>query len=451
MQPLHRRALRRIGLLAGLAAAFAVAITAAAVINELRHGADEALLESRMTSELRSLAGVLIEVESVPRADASQRVAQAAASSTRAGVERTLADFAAVDAEDAAEFRELFDVSLALIARRVELTRRVDRPGLLALEHDIRTAGDELIDTLDEESAEHDSLARKTAHHAEVGTYATLLAAASLVAALFWLLDRSRRRRATAEAERLLLEAENERLQELDRMKDNLVATVSHELRTPLTSIHGYLELLLENGAEPLSPEQRRVLQIVDRNGARLLHVVNDLLFVSRGASGTIELDCTELRLDEIVEETTTALRRQADEKDVTLRLALDPVEPCKGDPIRLAQVIENLVANAIKFTRAGGAVEVTLTARGGSAVLEVADTGVGIGDSDQCRLFEPFFRASTAIGAAIPGTGLGLSIAKAIVEAHGGDISLESAEGAGTTFTVRLPLPSASAEPLAA
>jgi signal transduction histidine kinase len=448
---MRQRALRRIRFLAVLVGAFAVAITAAAVINSLRHNADEALRESRLTSELRTLAGALVAIESMPPTDASQTVGQAVIDWTRTGVDRTLAELAAIDAGDAEEFGELFDTSFGLIARRLDLAQSGGGPGLALVQQDMRVAADSLFDTLAEESAEHDEIARETAHRAEVGTYATLLAAAALVAALFWLLDRSRRRRARTEAARLGLETENERLLELDRMKSHLVATVSHELRTPLTSIRGYLELLLESGGEPLSDEQRRVLRIVDRNGARLLHVVNDLLFVSKGASGTIELDRVELHLHEVVDETAAALRQQAEGKGVALRVALDAAPQCIGDPTRLGQAVENLVANAIKFTPAGGTVDVTLSTAGESTVLEIADTGLGIAPSDQERLFQPFFRAGSAISAAIPGTGLGLSIAKAIVEAHGGEIVLQSALGRGTTFTVRLPLAAAKVGAMAA
>ena len=117
-------------------------------------------------------------------------------------------------------------------------------------------------------------------------------------------------------------------------------------------------------------------------------------------------------------------------------------VPAIEGDPDRLAQLLDNLVSNAIKFTPPGGAVEISLAARNGSVEIEVSDTGIGLGDNERTRLFERFFRAPSALERQIPGTGLGLYISQAIVEAHRGRIAVESAHGRGTTFAVELPVP---------
>jgi signal transduction histidine kinase len=261
--------------------------------------------------------------------------------------------------------------------------------------------------------------------------------AASIVLAL--VLELTRRRR-LAEAAQASLAEQNERLRELDRLKDELVATVSHELRTPLTSILGYLELTRED-PDGLSEEQRSFLDVVERNARRLLNLVNDLLFVARIDAGRLELDATDVELGAVVTECVEAQRVRAEGAGVALALEVDDTPPIRGDRARLMQLVDNLVSNAIKFTPAGGRVDVRVGAEGDAVVLEVADTGMGISEADQKRLYERFFRARAASDAAIQGTGLGLTIAKAIVDAHRGTMSLTSEEGKGTTFRVVLPV----------
>ena len=232
-----------------------------------------------------------------------------------------------------------------------------------------------------------------------------------------------------------------ERLRELDRLKDAFVASVSHELRTPLTSIRGYLELVLDGEGGELTADQERFLQVVDRNAERLLRLVGDLLFVAQVDAGTIALELSGVDLVELAEESVTAARPAAATKGVDLILTAEGLPTIAGDRARLAQLLDNLISNAVKFTPAGGRVDLRVFADDGKAVVEVHDTGIGIPASEQVRLFERFFRASSATEQAIQGTGLGLSIAKAISEAHGGTIAVASEEGEGTTFRVELPL----------
>jgi PAS domain S-box-containing protein len=227
---------------------------------------------------------------------------------------------------------------------------------------------------------------------------------------------------------------------EAEILKDQFFALVSHELRTPLTSIIGYLELVLED-SEVLAPNQRRFLGVVDRNARRLLRLVGDLLFVAHVEAGRLALEMGEVDLRTLTVESVEAARPRAEGKDLALEAVVEGVPPMAGDRDRLAQVLDNLVSNAVKFTPERGSVTVRLTAQDSQAVIEVEDSGVGIPDAEQERLFERFFRASTATERAIPGVGLGLTIAKAIVEAHGGELDFESVVGAGTTFRVRLPL----------
>jgi PAS domain S-box-containing protein len=261
--------------------------------------------------------------------------------------------------------------------------------------------------------------------------------------------DVTRRKQTEAERERLLreLEAQNERLLELDRLKDEFVALVSHELRTPLTSIRGYLELLLEGEAGELTDDQRQFLGVVERNAHRLLALVGDLLFLAQVEAGKLSLEIGAVDLGAVAAECVETARPQADEKGVTLTLATGPLGLLAGDRARLAQLLDNLVSNGIKFTSSGGRVDVRIRGVRGNAVVEVRDTGMGIPAEEQEHLFERFYRTSKATEQAIPGTGLGLAISKAIVHAHGGRITLASEDGAGTTFSVSLPIRQAQTE----
>ncbi len=227
---------------------------------------------------------------------------------------------------------------------------------------------------------------------------------------------------------------------EADRLKDEFFALVSHELRTPLTSIIGYLELVLED-ADALDAEPRRFLQVVERNSRRLHRLVGDLLFVAQVEAGRLSLDRHSVPLDGVVADCVEAARPRAEENGVALRFRAEGVGAMKGDGDRLGQMLDNLVSNAVKFTPEGGTVDVYLARRGENALIEVRDSGIGIPGEEQHRLFQRFFRSSTATERAIPGVGLGLTISRAIVEAHGGTIGFESEEGRGTTFKVELPL----------
>jgi signal transduction histidine kinase len=228
-------------------------------------------------------------------------------------------------------------------------------------------------------------------------------------------------------------------LQESERLKDEFFALVSHELRTPLTSIIGYLELVLDD-EETLSDDARRFLEVVERNAKRLLRLVGDMLFVAQVEAGRLSLESTAVDFDKIAAEAVEAARPAAERAGVALSLSGEHVRPLLGDRDRFGQMIDNLISNALKFTPDGGRVDVTLTDRGDHACLEVADTGMGIPDAEQQRLFERFFRASSATSRAVPGAGLGLTIVKTIVEAHGGTVGLTSTEHEGTTVRVELP-----------
>jgi PAS domain S-box-containing protein len=255
-------------------------------------------------------------------------------------------------------------------------------------------------------------------------------------------LDITEQKLAAAQLERLLaqLEEQNERLRELDRMKDEFVALVSHELRTPLTSILGYLELVLEGEAGEVSDDQAHFLAIIERNAQRLLRLVGDLLFVAQIEAGKLAIEREPCDLAQLAADCIEAARPRASEKRIELAFAGDRRVELLGDRTRLAQLLDNLVSNAIKFTPDGGRVGVRLNLHGRRVEVGVSDTGIGIAPEELASLFQRFFRTSEATRHAIQGTGLGLTITKAIAEAHGGTIGVESTVGVGTTFVVDLP-----------
>ena len=234
---------------------------------------------------------------------------------------------------------------------------------------------------------------------------------------------------------------QNERLLELDRLKDEFVATASHELRTPLTSISGYLEMSLDPAEGPLSPTTEGHLRIVQRNVGRLGVLVEQLLFLARADSHPLEIDKHDVDLAEILAEAAETARPAASTSSIDLVVEAEPAQRVLADRAQLLRIVENLVANAVKFTPDGGNVRLAARRDGDTAVLEVADSGVGIPTAEQPDLFNRFFRGTNAIESAIPGSGLGLAISQVIAEAHGSTIEVESTPGTGSTFRLALPL----------
>jgi two-component system phosphate regulon sensor histidine kinase PhoR len=223
-------------------------------------------------------------------------------------------------------------------------------------------------------------------------------------------------------------------------VKEDFVALVSHELRTPLTSIAGYVEMLQEHPALP--PGVRGQLEVVDRNTVRLLRLIGDLLLSAQVTSGhALPLNKRRCDLAQIAREAIEAVNPAADARGLTLETELPTDLWLVGDALRLGQLIDNLLANAVKYTSAGGRVTVALRVDGARAELAVTDTGVGIAAADRDRLFTPFFRAGGAGQLGAQGVGLGLTISKSIAESHGGCIEVDSEIGVGSTFRVQLPL----------
>jgi signal transduction histidine kinase len=233
----------------------------------------------------------------------------------------------------------------------------------------------------------------------------------------------------------------NEQLRRLDGIKDDLIASVSHELRTPLTATIGFLKTLERADVDLDGDAQRELIEIARVQAERLARLVDDLLFFAQLENGGIRLMRGNVDIAELADECVRATRPLACEKGVVLRFACKRMPRLRGDRARLAQLLDNLVSNAIKFTPPGGRVDVLAHANESEVRLEVADTGFGVPAAEQPHLFERFFRASPAMDNAVAGTGLGLTIAKAIVDAHEGEITIQSELGRGTSVRVRLPI----------
>jgi signal transduction histidine kinase len=233
------------------------------------------------------------------------------------------------------------------------------------------------------------------------------------------------------------LEVQNEQLRELDAVKDGFVGLVSHELRTPLTSIIGFLEILRESD-DPLTAEQRQFLSTIGRNVDRLATLVNELLFLVQVDAGRLELQLAETDVGRLLAEATETARPLAESKGIELLLEADAAGAVLCDPGRMAQLVDNLISNAVKFTHDGGRVAVRAAQQGDTVEISVSDTGIGIPADELSRLFGRFFRATSAVNEGIPRTGLGLAISQAIAEAHGSTITAESSPGQ-TTFRLRL------------
>jgi PAS domain S-box-containing protein len=256
--------------------------------------------------------------------------------------------------------------------------------------------------------------------------------------------DVSDRKRAEQERE-LLLGAERAARGEAERanrLKDDFLATLSHELRTPLNAILGWVQMLRNGHVKPEGVP--RALEVIERNARAQNGLVSDLLDMSRIVSGKLELEVQPVDACAVAAGAVESVRQSAEQKG--LRLETDFAaysEPLSADPARLAQVITNLLTNAVKFTPAGGRVKVSVRRAGGYVEIEVADTGEGIAPDFLPQVFDRFRQADSSTSRSHRGLGLGLSITRQLVELHGGDVRADSAGlGRGSTFTVRLPVP---------
>ena len=231
-------------------------------------------------------------------------------------------------------------------------------------------------------------------------------------------------------------------LQALDSYKSQLIATVSHELKSPLTTVAGHLEML-ESGTISIDEEARTSLAAIGRASHRMTRVIEDLLLLRKVGEAHKPLRLDPVDLGELVRDAVALTALAAAEKGLQVQVELrGPRVVALGEPDELDKVVHNLVSNAVKYTPAGGWVQISAEAGEARAVLTVSDEGIGISPEDQEHLFTEFFRSTNPVAVALPGTGLGLAIVRRIVERHGGWIDVESAPGVGSTFRVTLPAP---------
>jgi two-component system, NarL family, sensor histidine kinase BarA len=233
----------------------------------------------------------------------------------------------------------------------------------------------------------------------------------------------------------------NMALYESDKAKGDFLSTVSHELRTPLHGIIGFSDVLLSS-TSPLSEKQARWVANIKTSGQQLLTLINDILDLAKIEAGKMAVGPEEFDITEFCDALLPAFRLPAEVKNIDLRFQYDPqLRPVRQDPGKVRQILTNLLSNAIKFTPEGGRVVLRATADGDRVVFTVADTGVGIPPDEQDRVFQKFRQAGrSTLTREHEGTGLGLSIVRELCGLLGGEVTLKSELGRGSTFTVRLP-----------
>jgi signal transduction histidine kinase len=226
-------------------------------------------------------------------------------------------------------------------------------------------------------------------------------------------------------------------LKELDRLKSDFIHTVSHDLRSPLTSILGYTELVERSG--PLNPNQQEFLHRLQGSVQHITTLINDLLDLGRLEAG-FDTRRELVHLGNVLKYSLDMFEVQVKKKNIKLiaDIASD-LKPLRANPIRIRQMLDNLVGNAIKYTLPGGNVRVSMSMQGEQIILKVDDTGPGIPPEEQGRVFEKFYRATNTIDG-VEGSGLGLAIVKSIVDSHQGRVWVESIVGKGSSFIVILP-----------
>jgi len=232
-------------------------------------------------------------------------------------------------------------------------------------------------------------------------------------------------------------------LEELDRLKAEFVSIATHELKTPVNVMLGYLQLLQENVYGELTDKQRDIAGTLVSQTQQLSRLIRQLLDVSRFDAGGGKLETRPVVLAEFLDDLERAFRVLALQREVSFEVKSDRDIPHEvlWDPVRINEVLGNLLSNAFKFTNKGGRVSLVVGREGDHVRMEVGDTGAGIPRDQMPHIFEKFYQADTQAPLALRGAGLGLAIAKSIITAHNGSIEVESRVGVGTTFTLRLPI----------
>jgi signal transduction histidine kinase len=237
------------------------------------------------------------------------------------------------------------------------------------------------------------------------------------------------------------LGARAQQLTAADRQRRMLFADVSHELMTPLTAMRGYLETLGMSGITIDDTTRARYLSIIGDETHRMEHIVGDLLELARLEGARDSIDKQDVTLEDLFGRVMARHERDASQNQVLLTTTIEPgAEIVQGDPMRLEQALQNLAANALRHTPPGGRVELRADAHDQHIVIKVRDTGTGIAPEHLPHVFDRFYKVDPSRSGDKPGSGLGLSIVKAIVERHGGTVSVASQPQQGTEFTIRLP-----------
>jgi signal transduction histidine kinase len=234
----------------------------------------------------------------------------------------------------------------------------------------------------------------------------------------------------------------NAKLRELSELKEEFLALTTHDLRSPLTVISGVISFFTSGRLGELSPEQKNMVAMMERNTQSLIELVNDLLDASKLESGTMRLDITSIELPSLLDELRETMEPLAKEKEIVLKESIAPgLPPVAADRTKLRRILVNLLSNALKFTPKRGEVEVRAEMEGDHVRMAVADTGVGIAPEDLERLFDKYEQARSRATRGEKGTGLGLYITRQLVELHGGRIEAQSEVGRGSTFSFTLPV----------
>ena len=238
------------------------------------------------------------------------------------------------------------------------------------------------------------------------------------------------------------IELQNIKLKKLDELKSSFLSVTSHELRTPVTPIKGYLQMLLNQKIGSITEEQKKILKIIQRNTNRLDHLIQDILDISRLESDTMRFIPEKTDVKTMVEETVETMQSSADVKNIKINLELkDDIPELTIDKERIKQVIINLLNNAIKFSPDNSSINVKVRREKDDILFEVQDFGRGVPEDKQIKIFETFYQVDSKGDRKFGGVGLGLSISKGIIQAHSGDIWVESTLDTGSTFRFTLPL----------